>query len=127
MSEPAFQERRRYIRIKDGTDIKVEVSDQKERGSISSTARDLSFEGIRFRSDKEYKAGTSIALEIRIPDRAEPFRLRGEVRWCKLIQLQQNQAVYDTGVKLHTVEKSDETKYLMYVCDKMADDMRRGS
>jgi Tfp pilus assembly protein PilZ len=127
MPEQSPQERRRYIRIKESTDIKVEVSDQKEGGIISSIAKDMSFEGICFRSDKEYKAGTSIALEIRIPHRAEPLRLRGEVRWCKLIQLQQNQAVYDTGVKLNTIEKSDETKYLMYVCDKMADHMRRDS
>ncbi len=123
MDKKVFIERRKYIRF--NSDSKINVSAKKKKGKkaidakFAATAKNLSVEGLSFKSKKKFDRGQVIKLEIVLPVYNKPLHLEGEVVWSHALRKKSEKGFFDTGVKLFTVEKGDEGKFLGYVCEKM--------
>ena len=113
-------ERRRYLRLNVATKINFRVKEGAAPLEKSEAlSKNISVEGVCFRTAKQLKPGAVIELEIIPPSEPEPLLLRGEVIWSKPIQAEGPKAMFDTGVKLAIVKESDENRYLRYVNERM--------
>ena len=118
-----FIERRKYIRF--NADSKINITVKREKGKkpsaakVSAIAKNLSVEGLCFKSKKKYERGNLIRLEIYLPPYRKPLHLEGRVIWSHALRKKSEKGFFDTGIKLFTVEKADEGKFLGYVCEKM--------
>ena len=124
MAAKGDAEKRRYIRRDSETrinfDIKGGIAKKAPSDKASALIKNLSVEGICFTSDKELKKGASLALEIFLPSQREPLHLEGKVVWSKPARGEKGKEDgFEVGVKLFTIEKGDENKFIGYVCDKM--------
>lgn len=67
-------------------------------------SRDVSVEGLRFRSAKKLRKGNQLYLEMYLPKRREPVWMMGEVKWSRQLDPRSKlMHKYDTGVKLTNV------------------------
>lgn len=116
-----FVERRKYLRFNAESKIDVKIQDigsaEKPSGAVTAIAKNLSVEGIRFKANKKFSPGETVKIAISLPLYKEPLHLEGKVIWSR--ELEKDKDVFDTGVKLFTLEKGDENKFVAYVCDKM--------
>ena len=129
MKKVEFVERRKYIRFEAQTEIHFHISERSEEEStrkrISGITKNLSIQGVCFVSDKELEAGAVITLEVNLPTQEEPLLLEGEVRWSQVSENQGEEGMYETGVKLFTVDKADEVKFISYVNYKMKERLNK--
>ena len=123
MKDDVFLERRKYLRFNADSKIKVKVKaktkQKASQASIAATTRNLSVEGFCLKAKKKYKHGTLIKLEITLPSYRKPLHLEGKVVWSHALHKKSEKGFFDTGIKLFTVERGDEGKFLGYVCEKM--------
>ncbi len=119
--EEEFKEKRRYVRLDIRTKVKFKLGKKKMWPSKRSTAftKNLSVEGISFASNKHLEPGSTIKLEISVPGEARPLHLDGTVVWSNTHHKRSGKEVFDTGIKLFTIDKSDQGKFIGYVCNKM--------
>jgi len=125
MQEEGFIEKRKYIRFDIDAEVNFQVLD-KNRVTLetaSALAKNLSIEGVCFISHKKLEPGRIIKLEIILPYQSRPLHLEGKIRWSHPIKNQEGKERFEVGVKLLIVEKSDETKFIRYVYDKMEQDI----
>ena len=133
MKESTPEERRRYVRINVAAKINFRVTkkESKERTAVSikstsAMSKNVSVEGVCFKSKKQLLPGNEIELQISFPSDPEPLLLKGEVRWSCSIQVEgEAETIFETGVKLYTFEKTDESRYLSYVSEKMMERLSR--
>jgi hypothetical protein len=129
MEKDEFREKRKYIRL--DTDAKVEFQIQPKNPykaiseKTSAIAKNLSIEGICFICDKKLEAGSVLKLFIYLKDLPEPLNLEGEVRWSQVIEEKKGEEKIATGVKLYTIPKSDESKFIRYISDKMTQSLSK--
>lgn len=119
-----MEERRRYIRFNVMAEIKVQVAGQKDEArqkAISGVARNISVEGVYFTSENKFTPATNVKLEVSLPSEPKPLHLDGEVRWCKQLQSPEGKTIFGIGVKLFTIDRNDESKFVAYVCDRMTE------
>jgi len=123
MKEKVFVERRKYIRFNADSKVNIQVEKGKKRAlpsaKVSAIAKNLSVEGLYFKSKKKFNHGTLIKLEIYLSSLRKPLHLEGKVIWSHALRKKSEKGFFDTGVKLFTVKKADESKFLGYVCEKM--------
>ena len=133
MKESTPEERRRYVRIDVAAKVNFRVikKERKERTAVSTEntsamSKNVSVEGVCFKSKKQLPPGKEIDLQISFPSEPEPLLLEGEVRWSRPIQVEgEAETMFETGVKLYTFEKNDESRYLSYVSEKMMERLSR--
>ena len=129
MEEKKPQERRKYVRF----DVKTKVNfrltkkrdDEVVLKQLSGTTKNISVEGICFTSETKLEPGSKLELEVVLPGEPEPLLLRGEVKWVYPVQSGQDKETYDTGVRLFTIDKGDENRFMGYVCEKMTERLSR--
>ena len=123
MKDDVFFERRKYLRFNADAKIQVKIKAKtKKKASavnIVATTKNLSVEGFCFKSKKKYKHGDLIELEITLPVYRKPLHLEGKVVWSHTLRKKSEKGSFETGIKLFTIEKADEGKFLGYVCEKM--------
>ncbi len=124
------EERRKYIRLNAANKLNFCVRDKKKalplEAKSSAVSKDIGVEGICFSTEKQLEPGTKLDLEIMLPSESEPLILKGEVKWSRSLKTQANaRAMFDTGVQLLIVQKSDENRYLRYVNQKMMERLSR--
>ncbi|MBL7084588.1 MAG: PilZ domain-containing protein [Candidatus Omnitrophica bacterium] len=129
MEEKNFVERRRYVRLNVNTKVNFMVKGEKDvsRENLSGLSKNISIEGICFTSKQQLKPGANLQLEIFFPSDPEPLLLRGEVKWCWPIEAPEGKdsVSFGIGVKLYTLKKTDENRYMRYVLDKMMERFSR--
>ncbi len=129
MEEKKPVDRRKYVRLSLEAKVHCHLQVQrKERGAskkFSGISKNISVEGICFTSEKKIKANSKLVLEIWLPFESNPLHLEGEVKWSHLSRPEENKGMFDTGVKLFTIDKSDEDRFIEYVCDKMTERLSR--
>lgn len=122
-NDKGITERRKYLRFNAESKIDVKIrevsGEEKPSSAIEAITKNLSVEGIRFKSKKKLKPGAVVKLEITIPLYKSPLHLEGKVIWSKQLEDEKDKDIFDTGVKLFTLDKGDENKFIAYVCDKM--------
>jgi len=119
-----MEERRRYIRFNVMAEVKVQVEGQKDEAqdkALSGVARNISVEGVYFTSETKFAPQTKVKLEVSLPSEPKPLHLEGEVRWCKQLQSPEGKVIFGIGVKLFTIDRNDESKFVAYVCDRMTE------
>ena len=122
MKKKSGIERRKYVRLDAGVKINC-VTLKGQRNKISAVTKNISVQGICFNSKKEIICDTVIEIQIRIPGYSKPIRLKGKVVWSKAIKSEKlgGLPTFDTGIKLIDIDKSNETKFFMYVLDKVVE------
>jgi c-di-GMP-binding flagellar brake protein YcgR len=113
--------RRKYFRVE--VDAKVDIYSEERSKSIredkiSANIKNISAGGISFSSDIKLTPGNIVKLEILFPDESTPLCLRGEVVWSSPAVSGDS---YDTGVKMLSINESDEQKFIKYICTKMSE------
>ena len=73
------KERRKFKRFDAYMSVKFKVAGHDEEVKGISLSRDLSREGLRINSDKDIKEGTTLDIEINIPDDPKPVQTSGKV------------------------------------------------
>ncbi|MFH1784182.1 MAG: PilZ domain-containing protein [bacterium] len=122
MSDKDKMERRKYVRL--DTEVKIDCVPLKgEKTRISAVTRNISVQGVCFTSDKEFKLKTPLKISVFIPHYWQPIQLKGKVVWSRPVESKDpNEGPkFDTGVKLSEIEKSNESKFFMYVLDKVVE------
>ena len=76
-------ERRRDPRASLPTAVKYRLADLPEDLWRSATIGNLSAGGLRLRTAQALKVGMRVELEITLPDRIEPYYLKGAIAWVK--------------------------------------------
>ncbi len=123
MQVGGFIEKRRYIRFDIAAKVKFQVSAENKNETpsqmVTAISKNLSVEGIRFTSEKKLETGTMLKLEINLPLQLKPLEIEGQVKWCQSLMQPDGKEYFETGVKLFTIEKCDETRFVGYVNNLM--------
>ena len=114
MEEKKPVDRRKYVRINVETKVNFRVKGKEEGKApppkIAGISKDMSVEGICFRTDRELTSGTELEMEVFFPHEPAPLLLKGEVRWSHPLERKgEGKPMFEAGVRLFTFEKSDET------------------
>ncbi len=120
------KERRKYLRFENGTTLKIKVKKKAKKRyqqkKIGALAINLSAEGISFEASEEFKRGDLVKFELFFGG-SNPIHIEGKVVWSHLKPGEKDK--YLVGAKLFTLDKSDETKFLRYISDKMTQQLSR--
>ncbi len=119
MEEHSNNEKRKYPRFHTDLDIRFQVeydldtkiefqkidTDSKEALSDkrSAISKNVSVEGLCFRSHSKLKEGDKLRIDVYIPKVVEPVQMIGDVRWSQDVYPQGPQKEYLTGVKVNLV------------------------
>jgi len=123
-------EKRKYMRLNVETRIDLRAYDgDKSKDDIvpvAAMSKNISIDGIRFISDRELTPGSKMGVEIFLEDDADPVHIHGEVVWSEKIKTRKGaDASYESGMRLLTIDKSDENRFIVYACDKMVESLGR--
>ncbi len=129
MHAGGFIEKRRYVRFDIAAKVKFQVIPQDKNEAPSQTvtaiSKNLSFEGIRFTSEKKLETNVMLKLEINLPLQLKPLVIEGQVKWCQSLMQPDGKELFETGVKLFTIEKCDETRFVGFVNNLMKQSLGR--
>jgi len=125
-----YSEKRRFVRLDMNTKLNFQIKEVSGEQVLaeknSGIVKNLSVEGICFSSEKQLKSGSKIELAIALPGSPSPIEIRGEVVWSRPIEEQKGaKVVFDTGVKLVNIAQGDENRFLVYMCDKMTEQLNK--
>ena len=104
------RERRKFKRFDAYMSVKYEVSGQDIKGT--SLSKDLSREGLKINSNSLIKEGSTVDLEINIPDDPKPVHTSGKVMWIHESE-GKNQG-FDHGVRFMMMDPVDKFRVLDY-------------
>ena len=130
MEEKKPVERRKYIRLAIGTKVNFRVVKEKKeeaapKEKVSALSKNMSVEGICFRTDRDVASGAKVELEIFLSSEPEPLLLEGEIKWSQPVLTKEGKKMFHIGVQLSTFAKNDENRYMRYVCEKMTERLSR--
>lgn len=97
-----------YMSVKYHTNPDQAVQDAKG----ISLSKDLSREGIKINSNSEIKIGTTLDLEITIPDDPKPVHTSGKIMWVR--PAEGRDQGYDQGVRFVMMDPVDKFRVLDY-------------
>jgi hypothetical protein len=92
------------------------------RKTIKAILKNLSAEGVSFLADENLNKGDLLKIELCFKA-SQSLHLEGKVAWGHLGK--EVKGKYLVGVKLFTLDKSDETKFLRYISDRMTQRLSR--
>ncbi|MFH1996742.1 MAG: PilZ domain-containing protein [Candidatus Omnitrophota bacterium] len=122
-------ERRRYIRVEAQAEVKFELQHLAiSKESIHKTpaiAKNLSIEGVCFICERDIAKGTVISLNILLPLEDRPLRLDGQIAWSRPLELSSGRKMREIGVKIFSLEKSDESRFVKFITERVAQETRR--
>ncbi|MDP8259887.1 MAG: PilZ domain-containing protein [Candidatus Gygaella obscura] len=123
-------ERRKFVRL--DLDAKVDFQIKEVEGEqvlsekTQGRVKNISVEGVCFSAKTQLKPESKIELEVILPENKDKVKLKGEVAWSTPLESNGSEkGLFDIGIKIHNIEKSDENKFLVYVCDKMTKQLNK--
>ncbi|MCF7916597.1 MAG: PilZ domain-containing protein [Candidatus Omnitrophica bacterium] len=119
-------EKRRYLRFEDQAGLKILVKkkgkNRYSRKKIKAILKNLSAEGISFLVEEKLNKGDLLKIELCFGT-SKSLHLEGRVAWGHPDK--ETKDTYLIGAKLFTLDKSDETKFLRYISDRMTQRLSR--
>ena len=106
------KERRKFKRFDAYMSVKYKTAETSEEIKGISLSKDLSRDGIKMNSNQEVKVGTTVDMEIDIPDDPKPVHTSGKIVWSHPSQ-GRNQG-YDQGVRFMMMDPVDKFRILDY-------------
>ena len=115
----SFHERRRYSRLP--IEINVLISTELPEHTAFAhheerKSKDISSEGICFKTQKQIKADSMIYLKLSLPDsNKEEISANGIVRWQREIVISNGAKYYETGLEFAQIEKGARQRIVEFV------------
>ena len=119
-------ERRRFVRFDLDANVKFRFFKNMNIGdSIKGKAKNLSADGVCIVTEKEIPRDKDVELDILLPGRKRPVRVRGKVVWINKVKSVDKKLSdrCEAGIKLYTVDRDDENTLLKYYCEQMIDNL----
>ncbi len=111
----AFNERRRYVRLKTPINIAYTIPNGATIHNI--TTEDISADGLRFQTrDKKLDEEAVVELRLDIPLASNPVHAKGRIVWKKKISLE-DKAPFDVGIEFAEIEEDNKNTFLKFLCD----------
>lgn len=104
------KERRKFKRFDAYMSVRYQFPDNKDRGIALS--KDISREGLKINSPSKLSEGSTLDLELDIPDDPKPVRTSGKIVWSRSSQGQDEG--YDMGVRFVMMDPVDKFRMLDY-------------
>ena len=105
------KERRKFKRFDAYMSVKFQVPGKENLKGIS-LSKDLSREGLKINSQEGLTIGTSVDLEINIPDDPKPVFTSGKIVWSRESE-GRNQG-FDQGIRFMMMDPVDKFRVLDY-------------
>ena len=109
-------ERRRFIRIDIPLRVKIISGDRVDE----VITKNISPGGIRFEVGRKLEVSEKLDLSLYLPSSDDPINLEAKVIWQTKTSLEDN-APYDVGVEILTIEDKNKNVLLKYLCDLLYD------
>ncbi len=106
------KERRKFKRFDAYMSVKYHATENERSAKGVSLSKDLSREGLKMNSTSSLQEGTTLDLEINIPDDPKPVATSGKVMWSRPSE-GDNQG-YDQGVRFLMMDPVDKFRVLDY-------------
>ena len=90
------------IKEKNSKDFSVET--------YEALSKNVSVEGICFSSARKLTKGDMLLLDVYLPSAVNSIKMQGEVRWSRPAEDKNAKGMYDTGIKLSTVNSEPVEK-----------------
>ena len=105
------KERRKFKRFDAYMSVRYQVPGQQETPGIA-LSKDLSREGLKINSPTQLAEGTTLDLELDIPDDPKPVRTSGKIVWADPKHSQDEG--FDMGVRFVMMDPVDKFRVLDY-------------
>ncbi len=121
-------EKRKYVRLDVKTRINLRPEGRNGRNEdvipVKATSENISIDGMRFISDCKLTPGAKMRVEIFLENDTDPVHIQGRVVWSDKVKAGKGaKASYESGMRLLTIDKSDENRFIVYACDKMVESL----
>ena len=105
------KERRKFKRFDAYMSVRYELSESHETNGIA-LSKDLSREGLKINSPVHLPEGSTLDLELDIPDDPKPVRTSGKIMWTETSRGQDEG--YDVGIRFVMMDPVDKFRVLDY-------------
>lgn len=105
------KERRKFKRFDAYMSVRYQLPSTEEQRGIA-LSKDLSREGLKFNSPVRLPEGTTLDLELDIPDDPKPVRTAGKIVWSQ-VSPGKDQG-YDIGIRFTMMDPVDKFRVLDY-------------
>ncbi|UCD54759.1 MAG: PilZ domain-containing protein [Candidatus Omnitrophota bacterium] len=105
MPDSNFEEKRRFPRVESRFPLKykdLKKTDEESRGSIS---KNLSENGVRFRSDRFISLACRLVIEMNFPALSKPVKAISKVAWIRKLPVGDD---YEVGNQFLEIAKEDK-------------------
>jgi len=111
-----MEERRRFVRL--DTQLKVKYTVLPQTEARPTVTKDISGGGICFFADEMLQPGTTLQVEMTLPDRDTPAPFTAEVIWCEpyeVIGKTKRERAIEVGVRFVEVAPVDQKAIMNHV------------
>lgn len=105
------KERRKFKRFDAYMSVRYQLSEPGEVKGIA-LSKDLSREGLKVNTPVHLPEGSTLNLELDIPDDPKPVRTTGKIVWSRSSQVQDQG--YDIGIRFMMMDPVDKFRVLDY-------------
>ena len=105
------KERRKFKRFDAYMSVRYQLPGAEEVKGIA-LSKDLSREGLKFNSPSRLSEGSTLNLELDIPDDPKPVRTTGKIVWARTSQGEDQG--FDVGIRFLTMDPVDKFRVLDY-------------
>ena len=107
-----MEERRRFIRV-DASPIELRYKTVgQDEAAVFHVIKDLSQGGIRFVVNERFSPGTTLELELVLPDGTSPIQAQTAVVWCARVQ---GHGPYEVGCRFTQIDPVDRGKLIRHI------------
>jgi len=116
-----MSEKRKYMRF----NVLIDAICRKCGSSKKLQINNFSKEGVGILSEESFNNGEDVEFEMMIPGDNIPVFFEGEVAWAA--DLEKNESLYKTGVRLKKIDNHDKSRMLEYIYRKWIVSDQNGS
>ena len=104
-----------YVNFDITTKIDFRIKEKEDKSfsqeKHSALSRNVSVEGLAFRSKKKLTRGDALMLEVFVPMNSKPIVMEGEVKWSSPVEEEMvDRSLYETGVRILKVNSEPVEK-----------------
>jgi c-di-GMP-binding flagellar brake protein YcgR len=103
-------ERRKTVRVNCELDVKYNLLPSKEGANLKSVSKDISEGGLKLIVDEKMTPGSTLELELSLPNHKSPLKVKGRVAWQREIPGDIKKTgirCFATGIEFIRVARSD--------------------
>ncbi len=106
-----------YLSYDIRTKVEFRVLNNGVSKKYKAHSRNISAEGLCFRSEKKLTKGDILCLEVYLPKQKNPIAMEGVVRWSDPIPSKSKRKIFETGIRLTVVNGEDVVKSIYHDTD----------